>query len=68
MALTFENIREVMTLDPFDIKKSLVELIDKNLGVKNPDTYEAGFLGYLTQAQTLLTSDVLFNNAMAYFL
>lgn len=62
----FENLREILTLDPYDIKKSLIDLIDKNLGIKNPDTYEAGFLGYLTQAQTLLTSDVLFNNSMAW--
>ena len=63
---SFENIKEIISLDPYDIKKSLIDLIDKNLGTKNPDTYEAGFLGYLTQAQTLLTSDILFNNSMAW--
>ena len=63
---SIENIREIMSNDPFSVKKSLIELVDKHLGVKNPDTYECGFLGYLTQALTLLTSDVLFNNAMSY--
>ena len=60
------NIREIMSNDPFSIKQSLINLIDKHLGVDNPDTYECGFLGYLTQAQTLLTSDVIFNNSMAW--
>ena len=65
---TIENIKEIMSLDPFSIKSSLIKLIDKHLGTgnTNPDVYEAGFLGYLTQAQTLLTSDVLFDNAMAF--
>ena len=67
MATTnIENIREIMSNDPFSIKKSLIELVDKHLGIKNPDTYEAGFLGYLIQALTLLSSDSLFNLSMAY--
>lgn len=56
----------MLSMDPYDIKKQLINLIDKRLGVQNVDTYEVGFLGYLTQAQTLLTSDVIYNNAMAY--
>ena len=65
---SIENIKEVMSNDPFSIKSSLIKLIDKHLGTgnTNPDVYEAGFLGYITQAQTLLTSDVLFNNLMAW--
>ena len=55
-----------MSNDPFSVKKALIDLVDKHLGVKNPDLYEAGFLGYLIQALTLLTSDCLFNNALSY--
>ena len=55
-----------MSSDPFSIKQSLINLIDKHLGANSTDVYEAGFLGYLTQAQTLLTSDVIFNNAMSW--
>ena len=60
-----ENIKEMLSMDPYDIKKQLINLINKRLGI-GADTYEVGFLGYLTQAQTLLTSDIIFNNSMAY--
>ena len=61
-----ENIREIMSNDPFSIKKSLIDLADKHLGVYNIDTYEVGFMGYFIQALTLLTSDVMFNTSIAF--
>lgn len=67
MAVTnSDNIREILSNDPFSIKKSLINLVDKHLGVKNPDIYEVSFLGYLIQSLTFLTSDVLFNNSLAW--
>lgn len=60
------NLREIMSNDPFSIKQTLISLIDKHLGSENVDVYEAGFLGYLVQAQTLLTSDTIFNCAMSW--
>lgn len=58
--------REISTFDPYDVKKSLVDLADSYFGVENLDTYESGFMGYYIQALTHLTSDMLFQNAMAY--
>lgn len=63
---TIENIREIMSLNPYSIKKTLIDIADKNFGARSPDLYEAGFLGYFIQAQTLLASDVLFNNSIAW--
>ena len=64
--LRTENIREILSADPWSIKQDLIAVVDKNLGTKNPSLYESGFLGYLTQALTLLTSDTMFNNFMAW--
>lgn len=58
--------RELPSFDPFDIKKELVQLADNHFGVNNVDLYESGFLGYLIQSLTFLTSDMLYQNAMAY--
>lgn len=61
-----DKLNTTMSSDPYSIKKKLVDLIDKHLGVNNPDTYEAGFLGWLVQAQTTLTSDTLLNLSMSF--
>lgn len=66
IATNLENIKEILSMDPYNIKKSLINLTDKYFKRNNVDLYEAGFLGYLTQINTLLTSDVLFNSAMSW--
>ena len=53
-------------MDPFDVKSELVNLAEDYFQVKNLDLYESGFLGYLIQSLTLLTSDTLYQNSMAY--
>ena len=58
--------RNLPTFDPYDIKKSLVGLADDYFQLQNIDLYESGFLGYFIQALTYLTSDMLFQNALAY--
>lgn len=58
--------RKVPTFDPYDIKKSLVDLAEEYFNVQNVDLYESGFLGYVIQSLTHLTSDMLFQNALAY--
>jgi hypothetical protein len=60
------DARNLPTFDPYDIKKSLVDLTDEYFQLKNIDLYESGFLGYFIQALTYLTSDMLFQNALAY--
>lgn len=58
--------RTIPSFDPYDIKTELVGLLEDYFQTRNLDTYESGFMGYLTQAQTYLTSDMLFQNTMAY--
>jgi len=58
--------RKLSSFDPFDVKSGLVSLADSYFQVQNLDTYQSGFLGYLIEALTFVTSDVLFQNAMAY--
>lgn len=58
--------RKLTSFDPFDVKSGLVSLADSYFQVKNLDTYQSGFLGYLIEALTFVTSDVLYQNAMAY--
>jgi hypothetical protein len=58
--------RKVPTFDPYDIKKNLVDLSEDYFKVQNVDLYESGFLGYVIQSLTHLTSDMLFQNALAY--
>lgn len=60
------NTRKVPTFDPYDIKKSLVDLAEEYFKVQDVDLYESGFLGYIIQSLTHLTSDMLFQNALAY--
>lgn len=58
--------KNIPSFDPYDVKKELVELADNYFDVENLDLYESGFLGYYIQSLTHLTSDMLFQNAMAY--
>jgi hypothetical protein len=66
VANSAENVKKISSSDPYDIKRLLLSVLDKNLGTRNPDTYESGYLGYEIQAQTMLTSDVLHNLNMAW--
>ena len=56
----------IPSFDPFDVKDQLVELAQDYFNLDEIDTYESGFMGYLIQALTYLTSDVLYQNAFAY--
>ncbi len=56
----------IPSFDPFDVKQELVGLAEDYFQVGNLDVYESGFLGYLIQSLTFLTSDTLYQNAMAY--
>lgn len=56
----------IPSFDPFDVKEQLVELAQDYFNLDEIDTYESGFMGYLIQALTYLTSDVLYQNAFAY--
>lgn len=58
--------KNLPSFDPFEVKGSLVTLADNYYENNNVDTYESGFLGYLIQALTFLTSDMLYQNSMAY--
>ena len=58
--------RVIPSFDPFDVKEQLVELAQDYFNLDEIDTYESGFMGYLIQALTYLTSDVLYQNAFAY--
>lgn len=58
--------RTIPSFDPYDVKTELVTLADSYFQVGNLDTYESGWLGYFIQSLTFLTSDMLFQNAMAY--
>lgn len=58
--------KQIPSFDPFDVKSELVNLAEDYFQVKNLDLYESGFLGYLIQSLTLLTSDTLYQNSMAY--
>ena len=64
--LTNIRTRALPSFDPFDVKTELVNLLDNYFQVGNVDVYESGFLGYLIQSLTFLTSDMLYQNAMAY--
>jgi hypothetical protein len=61
-----ENLREIISTDPFSVKKNIVQLAKKRLGAKNPDAFESGFLGYEIQLDTMLMSDAMFNNALSF--
>ena len=58
----------IPSFDPFDVKEQLVELAQDYFNLDEIDTYESGFMGYLIQALTYLTSDVLYQNALSYLL
>ncbi len=64
--LTNIRTKYIPSFDPFDVKKELVDLAENYFQVGNLDVYESGFLGYLIQSLTFLTSDTLYQNAMAY--
>lgn len=58
--------RQIPSFDPYDVKTELVDLFEKYFETGNLDTYESGFLGYLIQALTHMTSDMLFHSALAH--
>ena len=64
--LTNIRTKYIPSFDPFDVKRELVTLAEDYFQVGNLDVYESGFLGYLIQSLTFLTSDTLYQNAMAY--
>ena len=66
MANPSPTTRVVPSFDPFDVKEQLVELAQNYFNLDEIDTYESGFMGYLIQALTYLTSDVLYQNALSY--
>ena len=66
MANASPTTKVVPSFDPFDIKEQIVELAQNYFNLDEIDTYESGFMGYLIQALTSLTSDVLFQNALSY--
>ena len=66
MANASPTTKVIPSFDPFDIKEQLVELAQDYFNLDEVDTYESGFMGYLIQALTYLTSDVLYQNAFSY--
>ena len=66
MANPSPTTKVVPSFDPFDVKEQLVELAQDYFNLDEIDTYESGFMGYLIQALTYLTSDVLYQNALSY--
>lgn len=68
MANASPTTKVIPSFDPFDVKEQLVELAQDYFNLDEIDTYESGFMGYLIQALTYLTSDVLYQNALSYLL
>lgn len=66
MANTAPTTKVIPSFDPFDVKTQLVDLAENYFNLDNIDLYESGFMGYLIQALTTITSDTLYQNAFAY--
>lgn len=64
--LDSKNVREILGMDPFAIKSALVNLFSNYLPGTTTDSYEAGFLGWMTQALTTLSSDACYQLNMSY--
>lgn len=66
MANVSPTTRVIPSFDPFDVKSQLVDLAENYFNLDNIDLYESGFMGYLIQALTTVTSDTLYQNAFSY--